>query len=441
MRNCNLIILAFCLLLACATTSVIDNPLQNQAKVKKLLKKLEQDPNDSGTLCEIGVVCVQLELYQKACMFLIRALKIEPQNPEILFYLGFCLESINKMKQALEIYAHYTDVSPLSPYRGMMQGRYQIVTRELLRQEMHALVSQEQEISDTNLPSNTIAIFPLTYHGKNPEYAELGKGLSEMMITDLSQVPDLDLIERIRLNALIEEMSLAEVGMVNMLTAPKLGNLLRAGKIIGGAYNTLDDDKLSLEVQFWDIRNIEEPASASKTDVLTNLFRLEKLIVLGLIKNMGISLTPVQREKILIVPTKNLHAFMSYCKGLASEDAGHFEEAIKFYQQAVSMDPQFRMADQKIQESRVISQVDVNKRKIADIARHPQKPNNTQSKPFQGPNTPSLVSQRLQNISRNMGATFMPGTDSRKATEEAAASGADVGLGDLPDPPKPPGWK
>jgi len=61
-----------------------------------------------------------------------------------------------------------------------------------------------------------------------------------------------------------------------------------------------------------------------------------------------------------------------------------------------------------------------------------------ESQGISSPVVDDLVSNRLQIVSTNIGSNFVPGQDNRDATEEATTAGADVGLDNLPDPPRPP---
>jgi curli biogenesis system outer membrane secretion channel CsgG len=55
-----------------------------------------------------------------------------------------------------------------------------------------------------------------------------------MLITDLSEVKGLQIVERIKLQALVEEMGLGASGLVEANTAPRVGKLLGAQWLIGG---------------------------------------------------------------------------------------------------------------------------------------------------------------------------------------------------------------
>jgi hypothetical protein len=178
--------------------------------------------------------------------------------------------------------------------------------------------------------------------------------------------------------------------------------------------------------------NNQSPQFNTKNETLQNLFSLEKELVFNIIDDMGIELTPQQRQKIQFIPTQNMQAFMAYCMGLNKEDAGQFNEAAQYYQQAVQLDPGFKMANQKLEMNEAIAVVQDSKGNYAMQA------DNKDSKSAPPTSTQDLVSDRLQNLSVNIGANFIPGQDTRKSLEEVAETEANIGLGNLPEPPRPP---
>jgi len=116
---------------------------------------------------------------------------------------------------------------------------------------------------------------------------------------------------------------------------------------------------------------------------------------------------------------------------LAKEDAGQFEAAAQFYQRALILDPSFKVAQLKAQANQTYAVAKNNKYNLAAAMESPPP---SAPPPAGG----DLLSNRLQNLSNNIGSNFLPGLDSRESSEEASLSGADVGLENLPNPPTPP---
>jgi tetratricopeptide (TPR) repeat protein len=277
----------------------------------------------------------------------------------------------------------------------------------------------------------TVAVFPLKYRGKEKKYVSLGRGLSQMLIVDLGQVEELNLLERMRLQILLQELQLAQTDIVDKQTAPRVGKLLGAGRIIAGSFDVLQKNQVQVELMSWDVINGEYPDALNQTDALPNLFKMEKDLVFDVIEKMGIELTFQERERIQRIPTQNMRAFLAYCNGLEKEDAGQFEAAVKSYQQAFDLDPNFKTAEGKAEAAEGADQAGGSSDEILNqIATVEQ----TEAPPTVSPH--DLANTRLENLGNNIGSNFIPGQENRKATEEASSSGAD--LGELPKPPRPP---
>jgi curli biogenesis system outer membrane secretion channel CsgG len=67
-------------------------------------------------------------------------------------------------------------------------------------------------------------------------YAALAKGIAAMVISDLSKVPGLKLLERQKVQKLVDEIQLSESGLVSQDNQVKAGRLMRAEKIVVGSF-------------------------------------------------------------------------------------------------------------------------------------------------------------------------------------------------------------
>jgi TolB-like protein len=310
-----------------------------------------------------------------------------------------------------------------------MEGRYRRLTQEILRQEARQLLAEIEKLPLERMSPQAIAVLPLRYQGADMKYAPLGKGISEMLIGDLGQVRQLKMVERIRLQTLLDEMALAQHPAFDKTTASQYGKLMGAGRIIAGAYKVLPQEKLQVDVLSWNTLKQQYPASASQSDLLQNLFRLEKDLVFKVVAEMGIELTPQEREKIQFVPTRNMQAFLAYCQGLGSEDAGKFQAAVGFYQQAKQLDPSFDLAASKAETAQSLSEAGGSKEQAVAVAQNADPPISPGAPTSQA----DLLGDRLRNLGENVGSNFVPGRDNREPLEEA-----DRAYGELGKPPNPP---
>lgn len=68
------------------------------------------------------------------------------------------------------------------------------------------------------------------------DYDGLGKGIADLLITDLAASPRMRVVERERVQKLLEEQNLVRTGAVDPATAVKVGKLLGARYLVTGAF-------------------------------------------------------------------------------------------------------------------------------------------------------------------------------------------------------------
>ncbi|MFT5142240.1 MAG: TolB-like protein [Rhodothermales bacterium] len=413
---------------ACGTTVNLNEDLVDyRDEVIELQGDLLARPQDLSALGDLGVIYVRTGHAREGKERLLQAYEFGDRNPRSLLYLGFAHEALGEDQEALALYETYAAVPRLSPYRGLMEGRYTWIVREVARNEMRLRLQEEQDLADLEVSPGIVAVFPMAYQGSNPQYEPLGRGLAEMISVDLQQVSTLRVVERVRLQALRDELALGASGYVDAATAPRMGRLLQAGRVVSGTYNILDND-LRLDASVVESSTASISELASQTDNLARFFALEKRIVFDLLTELGVQLTADERASIEVVPTQNLQAFLAFSRGLVAEDAQDYGAAALLYQQAFQLDPSF-------------SQSSVGNDRATNSRGNAGPPGNAMSgarrlDPFRGPQI-NILDHRSRQLGNGIQASLLPGADNRKpATEQAA--GASGTFGGLPPPPPPP---
>ena len=404
-------------------------PEEAKQQIAELQAELQSFPNEARLWRDLGVAYLEDRQSQTARRALLQAFKRDTRDAKTLFYLGLVLEFEKRTNLARSIYQTHRTVPRFSSYRKLMRARYYQLTRQALQNDTRALLAQESEVSADSIVANAVAVFPLLYQGKNEEMAALSKGLAEMIITDLSQVQQLEVVDRVRVQALFDEMALGQTGLVDEATAARVGSLIRAGKVVRGIYEVRDKEQLNIDMAFWDVMKQSFPAGTTHADALKNLFQLEKSIVFSVIEEIGVELTAAEKEKIQQTPTKNWRAFMAYCQGLAREDAKDFAAAAKFYLKASRLDPDFTQAADKAELATDVGAVSGELEQVLSTALVLEEPANENDLT---PKETTLTIERLDVLEQNIDANFEPGQDSRDATD----AGFNLPLR-LPPPPPP----
>jgi len=413
----------------CLTIAYIDDPEKYEDQINELKTQINNNPDNYEAVRDLGIIYFKTTDYENAQLLLKKAFGKNENDEQTILYYGLTLEFLQLRDEAIQIYCNYTNLSPLSAFCSKIEGRYRWLTRQQMQDEMRTLLLQETQLTEERIQPGKIAVFPFRLITGNADYSSLGRGLAEMIITDLSQVKKIELIERERIQSLLDEMALGQTGLVDEKTAPKFGKLLGAGKMVHGSFSIPDEDNITLDAAFWDIQNKHFPTFTSQNDALGNLFKLEKDIVFKVIDNMGIQLTMEEKQNIQRIPTKNMQAFMAYSKGLEEKDKGNFNASFEQFNAAATIDPGFSEAKENSSQVNSENQSSGTKEHFAGVSGSVRSLSTS---------TDRLVVERLRILNANAGSNFNPGEDKRESGEEAANAGADIGIPDLPDPPRPP---
>lgn len=168
-----------------------------------------------------------------------------------------------------------------------------------------------------------------------------------MIITDLSKVKTLKVVERIQLKALLDELKLSQSGLVDTQSAPRVGKLLGAGKITTGSFLDLEQEKLRLDASVTQTENGKLITNPEVHGALPSFYQMEKEMVFKILCGIGScpeSLDSQTRAAVGAIHTRNFKAFRLYSQGLEYLDQVKYREASRSFFLAVEEDPEFELA-------------------------------------------------------------------------------------------------
>lgn len=230
----------------------------------------------------------------------------------------------------------------------------QVVTKELSEWAKEATASEQTLTVEPTAKS--IAVLYYRNQTGNPTFAPLQKGMTVMLITDLSKLRDFEehkdikVVERARLQALLEEVELGETGLVDIDTAPRMGKLLGARYLAGGDILKGSVTELQMEPSMMDVPGDEIFEQASAEGDLADLISMEKAILFEIIRSMKVELTDDEKDALETPLSTNVDALMDYFKGIEASDKGEFAKAAEHYAEAVAKDPKLSLAQEGIDE-------------------------------------------------------------------------------------------
>ena len=354
----------FCVLLllhlGCASTyysrghQALENEQYDRA-IQELKQAIVEDYRNIEAIRDLGIALYQKDKIATGQKFLRLALSRRPNDLAAQYYLGLTYEAQAQTEKAIDIYRRYTEISPFNKMRKQVEGRLLVLLERQMEAQTKAMLQAEQSIEITTIPENTVAVLYFVNSTANPELDPLQKGLTEMVITDLSQVKALTVVERVRLQQLMEEMGLGMSGLIREDTAPRMGKLLGAARIVQGSITGLANQDLRIDAALTDLKKSSRQPAGEINGSLLEFYQLEKDLTFNVIETMGVSLTRQEKDAIQKIPTKNLLAFMAFCRGLDQADQGHWDAARQEFGNAVQQDPNFFQAQSQLERVEAFS--------------------------------------------------------------------------------------
>jgi len=210
-------------------------------------------------------------------------------------------------------------------------------------------IKEERALNPATFSRSAVGVSPLTVASNDSSLIPLGYGLADLLIADLSVSPDLQIVDRVRVDAVLHELDLAKSGRTDSLTSPQLGRLVGARRLVNGVITPLPKSTLSMDAR---VTSVEEGAAAGRPVVqqtsLSDILDAEKQLALKLFAELGVTLTPKEREAVERRPTRYLSAFLAYARGSAAEAQWNLEAAEAYYTAALSIDPGFVLAQNRL---------------------------------------------------------------------------------------------
>lgn len=337
-------------LAACATGG-----MSKGDSVTRLEQQQRTSPTSAAVNRSLGLAYYKANRYSEARAALETAAKIDPRDGTTSLYLGLTDEAVGDLPAAKAAYSSYIQFGRTSRVRSQLQSRLAALTRKELTADAKAAVQQEASLSGQPGNPRTVAVLPLRFSGADTTLKVLERGFADLLTTDLARSSQLTLVERSRMQALLDEIKLQQTGATDAATNVRAGKIVRAGRVVQGAILQVDGANLRVDAAVVDVPTSQIQGSAQAADQLEQLFALERKLALDLFTQLGVTLTVAERTQIEQRPARSMQAFLAYSRGLTAEDEGRYDDAGRFFNEAVRIDPGFGAAQSKSQEMRAVS--------------------------------------------------------------------------------------
>ncbi|MBN1782123.1 tetratricopeptide repeat protein [bacterium] len=396
---------------------------------------------DKEAMTGIGVAYWHKQSYSAAAKIFEKVLEKDPAHGKALFFLGMSREALDQENEALSVYRRYKVLPDDDPYRYFMFGRLNWVSQQKIGRELNKAIQEEDIRRFEEFPENSVVVTYFLNLSDNVEWDPLQKGLAEIIAQDLSTIPNLVVIDRVKLNRLMSELGLNPVSMREPGVQQRVARILGARYLINGSYLITDDLKMTLDSEIITAETNATALSMNFDGNLARFFKIEKELAMRISDFFDIFMNDRQRDQLLEIPTENMLAFISYCRGLDALDQGNFSIAQNHFHNALRYDGSFINAQDYMLNPKIweVTQ-NYNQMRVTYEVRHLVETSARGRARLVFSPPPDIVSSynRLQWMGLQHNALILPGNNSREPFVEASISPAPVLPFQLSEPPRPP---
>jgi TolB-like protein len=184
----------------------------------------------------------------------------------------------------------------------------------------------------------------VTYFDNNtgdPGFDVLSKGLADMMVSDLSELDGVQVVERRRLDAVFAELKLQKTKFIDPATAQLLGRGVGAGYVVAGAIASASP-QLRLDVRLIEVATRKVVVSSRVVGPSDDLFTLQQRLVAKFAAALRL-----RRPADLSSRVGTLDALLGYSRAVDAADRGQLEQARTELGKIVVGTPGFKLAQDR----------------------------------------------------------------------------------------------
>jgi TolB-like protein len=175
-------------------------------------------------------------------------------------------------------------------------------------------------------PPKTVAVLYFDNNTGSAEYDAMGRGVAAMLITDLSGVPEIKLVERERLQAVLAEQKMQQSKFFDSTTAVRTGRLIGAEYLLTGAFTAMSPD-IRIDTRVVRVETGEVVRTAKVQGKQDKFFDLQQKLADELVKGLPTAVSPealealrAQQQKSRIDDATTMVAFSEGLSRLDNDD-------------------------------------------------------------------------------------------------------------------------
>lgn len=231
-----------------------------------------------------------------------------------------------------------------------VRGYLTLLDREAARRFAKQVAEREKTAPYIQTDRLHVALFPFFSQGPNaalPANAAFNRAVMAMITTDLSRVPSITVLEREKIDHLVQELKLSGSPLVDRASVLAQGRLLGAGTVIAGSvFNQPGpagpgSGRYRINTAVSDVQGGKVVGLQEADGGQAEFFTLQKRIVYGILDTLDIKDLPPGVHRI---HTRSWDAYARFAAGLQLLSEDKFDEARKAFAAALEFDPAFLLA-------------------------------------------------------------------------------------------------
>jgi TolB-like protein len=206
-------------------------------------------------------------------------------------------------------------------------------------------------------PTVAVLYFTNSALGKdNADLQPLSKGLADLMISNLSANSNIRVVERDRIQAVLDEQKLSTEGKLDPATAVKVGKIVGAHHLVTGVFMTeLGKPTLKISIRVFNTETSEIETNAQETGTTASIMPLIDKVSATLNKNLNLPMIPAQARENHEASAKKqekvpFQAVMLYSRALDEKDHGNKEKAITLFKQSIQAFPAYEAPAKELEK-------------------------------------------------------------------------------------------
>jgi TolB-like protein len=206
-------------------------------------------------------------------------------------------------------------------------------------------------------PTLAVLYFNNTVLGKeHADMQPLSKGLADLLTTNLAANTNLRVVERDRIQAVLDEQKLATDGKLDPATSVKVGKIVGAHHMITGTFITeLNKPAMKIVVRVFNTETSEIVAQAEENGSTASILPLIDKLTAKLNNTLKLPMIPAgAREEHAAAVKKQekvpFQAVMLYSRALDEKDHGNKEKAITLFKQSIQAFPAYEAPAKELEK-------------------------------------------------------------------------------------------